>query len=190
MSQLKNLQQLLLNYKQDAREVIRHPTYVLDYLKPGRLLEICNPDDPNQNFGWSLVAGVHETDKKRDRNGAAKMNSNDISWIVDVFVMCSPPKPHDAKDYFRAAAPGEPGILKTLPFTLECINTVGASRVSLNYDTNSAEGQQKLALLLRDKIRKSTEGHEAVDPVVDMKIKDASFVELIKVIETITIIIR
>jgi ATP-dependent RNA helicase DOB1 len=181
--QFKSLQELLANFKQDAHDVICHPSYIRPFLRAGRFVEIRDPADPDQNFGWSILAGCHETDQPRDRNGAKLTNSDDISYIIDVFVLCSPQTPDETgRGYYRAAVPGAPSIMKTLPFPLQCIKSISTVCGNINYDTSSTAGREKVNLLLSSIAKRMPPtGYPLLDPINDLKITDASFLELNKV---------
>ncbi|CAJ2511258.1 Uu.00g068830.m01.CDS01 [Anthostomella pinea] len=189
------LRQQITEYTKDMLAVIQHPKHCIEYLQPGRLVQIANPKT-GKDFGWGVILNFT---KRKDPKFGEKDYPPQESYFIDVFLRlapgCDPFGPTNPStampDGARASDPGYESIFEAVPCMLTCIKALSQIRlftpdekeVKKREDKESA--RQKLLKALNEVERRFPDGLPILDPIENMHIKDDSFKKLLRKIEVL-----
>lgn len=183
-----DIKKQLLNYEEDCRKIITHPSNMLPHLKSGRMIKVKVGDD---NYGWGIAISYSKFENRRV-NGSVSAVSDHDSYIVKVFVntmFADAPvnliKPFDPKLPLgiRPAKDGEPTRNEIIPITLNSIQEVSSCRSILPKDLDSTQSRKTLSKALKEIVKRHPDGLPNLDPVTKMKIADEDFLTILKKIE-------
>lgn len=185
-----NLRQQLNSYHKDMQAVIQHPDHCIDWLCPGRLVDVQDPTT-GQEFGWGAVVDL----MNRKSDGDEKFSPQESKCVIialpvhagsDNFVpnatathMPSGLRPVEAE----AAADSE--VVKLVPCLLTCIKSISQIKVFLPRDMKEQKGLNKAHRILKETMRRLPDGIPILDPIENMGIKDSSFQKLMRKIEVL-----
>ncbi|KAI1122795.1 rRNA-processing arch domain-containing protein [Nemania abortiva] len=188
-----SLRQQLSTYTKDMIHVIQHPEYCLEFLQPGRLIQIANPKT-GRDFGWGVVLDF--TKRKEPKFGEKEYEPRE-SVFVDVYLRldpdCDPFGPaNPSTEMPPGAAPSDPNgdsIFEVVPCMLTCIKALSQIRVFMPKDMVSREdtdsARERLFKALKEVERRFPDGLPILDPIENMNITDDSFKKLLRKIEVL-----
>lgn len=192
------IRQQLNTYTKDMRSVIQHPNYCLDFLQPGRLVQIYNPNEAQDNvtggldFGWGVV--VNHTPRRGPKLGEPEHNPQE-SYVIDVLLPISrssaditPGQPSgDMPPGLNPAnAEQQDTINVVVPCLLTCIKAISQIRIFMPKDGLKAENDRDQARKsLAEVKRRFPDGLPILDPLENMEITDDSFKKLLRKIEVL-----
>ncbi|KAI1433462.1 rRNA-processing arch domain-containing protein [Xylaria sp. CBS 124048] len=188
-----SLRQQLLTYTKDMLHVIQRPEYCIDFLQPGRLVEISNPKT-GQDFGWGVV--LQNTKRKEPKFGEKEYAPQE-SYFIDVYLRldpdCDPFGPaNPSTEMPVGAVPAEPNkdsMFEAVPCMLNCIKALSQIRVFMPKDTSALQDgemvRKQLYKSLKEVERRFPDGLPILDPIESMGIKDESFKKLLRKIEVL-----
>lgn len=175
----------------DVQAVVTHPSYVLPFLQPGRLVHVKHED---AEFGWGAVVSYEKRlpPKGRTVDPAAPAQSQ---YIVDVLLHCAPGSVVSRDTRRQASAggastsiqpcpPGQRGEMLVVPVLLSTITSVSGIRIFLPKDLRPSDARDTVRKNLAEVQRRFSAtgrggaGVPLLDPVKDMKIQDADFAHL------------
>ena len=177
-----DLRQQLKTYTQDMRDVINHPNYSLPFMQPGRLVKIRHNE---QDFGWGAV--VNFSSATKDRGQKQEESSPQESFVIDVLLQVADNKSNGTRvmnelsNSIRPPAEGEAGKMEVVPVLLKCLESIGHVRLFLPQDLTKTEQKNNMRKSLEEVKRRFPDGIAVLDPIENMKIKDASFKKLLRV---------
>ena len=177
-----DLRQQLKTYTQDMRDVINHPSYSLPFMQPGRLVKIRHNE---QDFGWGAV--VNFSPATKDRGQKQEELSPQESFVIDVLLQVADNKSNGTRvmnelsNSIRPPAEGESGKTEVVPVMLKCVESIGHIRLFLPQDLTKTEQKNNMRKSLEEVKRRFPDGIAVLDPIENMKIKDASFKKLLRV---------
>ena len=177
-----DLRQQLKIYTQDMRDVINHPNYSLPFMQPGRLVKIRHNE---QDFGWGAV--VNSSSATKDRGQKQEESSPQESYVIDVLLQVADNKSNGTRimnelsNSIRPPAEGEAGRMEVVPVLLKCLESIGHVRLFLPQDLTKTEQKNNMRKSLEEVKRRFPDGIAVLDPIENMKIKDASFKKLLRV---------
>ena len=177
-----DLRQQLKTYTQDMRDVINHPSYSLPFMQPGRLVKIRHNE---QDFGWGAV--VNFSPASKDRGQKQEELSPQESFVIDVLLQVADNKSNGTRvmnelsNSIRPPAEGESGKTEVVPVMLKCVESIGHIRLFLPQDLTKTEQKNNMRKSLEEVKRRFPDGIAVLDPIENMKIKDASFKKLLRV---------
>ncbi len=184
-----DLKAQLTKYGEDFRHVITHPTHVLRFIQPGRVIKVKIGKD---EYGWGVVVNFQKRTIPKKHRANIVLNEHQ-SFIVDVLVATlyadSPVnliKPHipDLAEGIRPAKHGEKTRCEVIPITLEGIEAIGLMRLELkSLDLTQLKHRERIKGLLNELPNRYPDGVPLLDPVEDMKIDDNEFRKLLRKIE-------
>lgn len=200
MKDYYNLRKQINSYTRDMRWVIQHPDHCSEFLQPGRLVRIFDPqfageeDDVlvTRDFGWGVV--VRPTARRRTNVGEKDYPPQE-SVLVDVLIDVSDDGP--LTDYvFPNGSQGLPKGLspvvkggrsrfERVPCLLTCIQSISQIRMVMPKDTDSSTERAHLRKALKEVSRRFPDGVPVLDPLENMKITDDSFKQLLRKIEVL-----
>ncbi|KAI1269354.1 rRNA-processing arch domain-containing protein [Xylariaceae sp. FL1019] len=187
------LRQQITTYTKDMLTVIQHPTHCLEYLQPGRLIQIADPKS-GKDFGWGVV--LNFTKRKEPKFGEKEYEPQE-SYFIDVFLRldpgCDPFGPANSSTAMPAGArpsdPNSASIFEAVPCMLTCIKALSQIRVFVPKDMKSrsdVEGARETLLkALKEVERRFPDGLPLLDPIENMSITDDSFKKLLRKIEVL-----
>ncbi|KAI9785684.1 MAG: ATP-dependent RNA helicase mtr4 [Geoglossum umbratile] len=179
-----DLRQHLSAYTKDMREVINHPNYCLQFMQPGRLVQIMHLD---YDYGWGAV--VNFTPRRPGKGQKAEDFTPQQSYLIDVLLLVSDnasigTQTHkELPDGVRPPAEGEKGKMEVVPVLLSCVQGIGQVRLFLPNDLRSAEQRNTVKKSLEEVQRRFPDGLALLDPIETMGITDESFKQLLRKIE-------
>lgn len=170
-------------YAEDMRMVIIHPNYCLQFMQPGRLVEIKQKE---HNFGWGAV--INFARRAQSKDSSEKLEPQE-QWQLDVALSVAdgPAVPTKATQTLppgiRPAKEGEKSRVTIIPVLLNCVHKISHVRIFPPKDVTSQSELDKIQRSLVEVQRRFPDGLAALDPVENMNINDNSFKELLRKIE-------
>ncbi|KAH9898764.1 rRNA-processing arch domain-containing protein [Xylariomycetidae sp. FL2044] len=187
------LRQQINEYTKDMLAVIQHPNHCLDFLQPGRLVQIHNPKT-NKDFGWGIVANF--TRRKEPKFGEKKYEPQE-SYFIDVFLRLDPTSDPfgpanptaEIPEGAKASDPHSESIFEVIPCMLTCIKALSQIRVFMRKDVKSRDEVEEMReetwRSLVEVERRFPDGLPKLDPIENMSITDDSFKKLLRKIEVL-----
>ncbi|KAI0136779.1 rRNA-processing arch domain-containing protein [Xylariales sp. AK1849] len=188
------LRQQIESYTKDMIHVIQHPNYCLEYLQPGRLVQIQNPKT-GQDFGWGVV--LNFTQRKSPKFGEKGFEPQE-SYFVDVFLHLDPKgepfspfvhPPNEMPDGIYARDVTKSSAFEAVPCLLTCLKAVSQIRVFMPKEVKNREDieevRKQLLKSLSEVLRRFPDGLPILDPIENMGITDDSFKKLLRKIEVL-----
>ncbi|KAI0884629.1 antiviral helicase [Annulohypoxylon maeteangense] len=187
------LRQQISQYTKDMLAVIQHPNYCIDYLQPGRLVQIAHPKT-GKDFGWGVI--VNMTKRKEPKFGEKEYPPQE-SVFLDVFLRLDPtcdpfgpPNPStEMPEGARASDPNKDSIFEAIPCMLTCIKALSQIRVFMPKEVKTREDvesvRKQLLKSLKEVERRFPDGLPVLDPIENMNITDDSFKKLLRKIEVL-----
>ncbi|KAN0061634.1 ATP-dependent RNA helicase mtr4 [Thecaphora frezii] len=176
------MQQQLETLRGDVQAVVTHPSYVLPFLQPGRLVYVRHEE---RDFGWgSVVSYEKRLAGKGKASQASATAAAQQQYIVDVLLACAPGTAVASRDKAKTAV-GEPcaanvkAEMVVVPVLLSTIMRLSGIRIFLPKDLRPSEARATVAKNLAEVKRRFAKGVPELDPIKDMKIKDEAFVQLV-----------
>ncbi|KIS70313.1 putative ATP-dependent RNA helicase MTR4 [Mycosarcoma maydis] len=176
--------------RKDVQTVITHPSYVLPFLQPGRLVNVCHDD---LDFGWGAVVSYEKRlpNTPGKRGPAIDPNAPPQNhYVVDVLLHCASGSgssdknaKNDGTSNFRPCPAGSKGEMVVVPVLLSTIQSISGIRVFLAKDLRPSEPRETVRKNLVEVKRRFPKGVPLLDPIKDMKIKDESFAHLVEKIK-------
>lgn len=191
------IRQQLNTYTKDMRAVIQHPSHCLDFLQPGRLVQIYNPKEAQDNvtggldFGWGVV--VNRTPRRAPRLGEPEWEPQE-SHVIDVLLPISAssadiapgPPVADMPPGLIPATADKATINVVVPCLLTCMKAVSQIRIFMPKDGLKMEADKDQARKsLAEVKRRFPDGIPILDPLENMEIVDDSFKKLLRKIEVL-----
>ena len=190
------IRQQLNTFTRDMRSVIQLPTYCLDFLQPGRLVQIYNPKEAGVDvsdgldFGWGVIVN---TIARRPGKSEPDYPPQE-SYIIDVLLPISKSSGEVSIGPLSAGMPT--GILpstnendvrfEVVPCLLTCIKTISQIRVFTPKEgIKSAGDRDQARKSLQEVRRRFPDGLPILDPLENMEITDESFKRLLRRIEVL-----
>ncbi|KAK1761209.1 rRNA-processing arch domain-containing protein [Echria macrotheca] len=176
-------------YSKDMIAVIQQPQYCLEFLQPGRVVNIRTPD--GVEFGWGIV--VNFVPRKAPKAGEPSFPPNE-SYFVDVLLRLSADsakldpavKPLAAvPGGIKPEKPGTDGRWEVVPCLLSCLKALSQVRVFLPGKISNQSDMDAAGASLEEVDRRFPDGIPILDPVESMGITDESFKKLLRKIEVL-----
>ncbi|KAI0055953.1 antiviral helicase [Artomyces pyxidatus] len=194
VAQYYDYRQQLDQMSADFREVITHPSYSLQFLKPGRLVKVKHKD---LDFGWGVVINYQKRLPPKNIGPAPRVDElpPHEQYIVDVLLNCAfGSSTSSAKDKktvvtptpggVQPCAPGQKGDPLVVPVLLSTLDGISHLRIYLPKDLRSPSARETAWKSVLEVQRRSPNGIAFLDPIQDMEIKDEKFIALVKKIQT------
>lgn len=178
--------------RKDVQTVITHPSYVLPFLQPGRLVKVCHED---LDFGWGAVVSYEKRlpNTPGKRGPAIDPNAPPQNhYVVDVLLHCASGsgassdkkgKAADGANNFVPCPDGKKGEMVVVPVLLSTIQSLSGIKIFLAKDLRPTEPRETVRKNLSEVHRRFPKGVPLLDPIKDMKIKDESFAHLVEKIK-------
>ncbi|AET40683.1 ATP-dependent RNA helicase MTR4 Ecym_6303 [Eremothecium cymbalariae DBVPG len=182
-----DVRQTLDEYNEDVRKIIAHPSNILSFLQPGRLIRV--KVNEKGDYGWAAVVNFAKRVNKRD---PSVVYADHQSYIVNVIVntmFADAPinllKPFNPvlPEGIRPAVEGEKSISTMLPIVLDSIQTLGNLRIFMPSDIKADSQKEVVGKTLKEVQRRFPKGIPLIDPIKHMKIEDEDFLKLLNKIE-------
>ncbi|KAI0601762.1 rRNA-processing arch domain-containing protein [Biscogniauxia sp. FL1348] len=187
------LRQQISQYTKEMLWVIQHPTHCIEYLQPGRLVQIAHPKT-GKDFGWGVVLNFT---KRKDPKFGEKEYEPQESYFVDVFLRldpdCDPFSPanpsSEMPEGVRVSDPNQESKFEAVPCMFTCIKALSQIRVFMPKDMKTRSDNEAVRnMLLKALIeveRRFPDGLPILDPIENMNITDESFKKLLRKIEVL-----
>ncbi|KAJ2965863.1 hypothetical protein NQ176_g10417 [Zarea fungicola] len=191
------IRQQLNTYTRDMRSVIQLPNYSLDFLQPGRLVQIYNPKESPDNvaggldFGWGVI--VNHYPRRSPKLGEPEHIPQE-SYIIDVLLTISASSADIVPGQPAAEMPtglvpanaDQSTITAVVPCLLTCIKAISQIRLFMPKDGLKAEkDRETVQKSLAEVKRRFPDGLPILDPLENMDITDDSFKKLLRKIEVL-----
>ncbi|WFD30827.1 RNA helicase [Malassezia sp. CBS 17886] len=178
------MRQTLRQLQDDCAAVVRHPSYALPFLQPGRLVHVRGD---GVDFAWGVVATYQ---KRAPRGADAAAAPTADQYVLDVLLLCAPgtvvPRGRDAHPSFAGIAPparGERGDWIVVPVLLTAVVQMSGIRIFLPKDLRLRDARVQVGKNMGEVQRRFPDGLPLLDPVKDMRITDDVFKQLLGKIE-------
>ncbi|KIM24026.1 hypothetical protein M408DRAFT_248178 [Serendipita vermifera MAFF 305830] len=167
----------------DLRMVITHPTHILPFLQQGRLVKIKHG---LQDFGWGVVINFSKRTVAKGREADISPQS---SYLVDVLLACAnnAPTGKDGSNSLDALQPSSTSneIIQVVPVLLSTIDAISHLRIHLPKDLRPISSRETAWKAVKEIQRRWPKSVPLLDPVENMGIKDAIFLDLINKIQVL-----
>jgi ATP-dependent RNA helicase DOB1 len=175
-------------YQKEMVGVIQHPNYCLEFLQPGRLVDIKTPE--GVAFGWGVV--VCTVPRRAPKPNEPPFPAQE-SYFVDVLLRLSRDSafnPESRMDVVpRGARPADDndqdGRWRVVPCLLTCVNSLSQIRVFLPKKIDSGVDRDQIGRSVEEVERRFPDGVPILDPIENMHIEDDSFKKLLRKIEVL-----
>ncbi|KAI1139571.1 antiviral helicase [Hypoxylon sp. FL0543] len=189
------LRQQISQYTKDMLAVIQHPSHCIEYLQPGRLVQIAHPKT-GKDFGWGVVVNIA---KRKEPKFGEKEYPPQESYFIDVFLRldptCDPFGPSNpSTEMPEGARPSDSNqnqdsMFEAIPCMLTCIKALSQIRVFMPKDVKNREDvesvRKQILKSLKEVERRFPDGMPILDPIENMNITDDSFKKLLRKIEVL-----
>uniref|UniRef100_A0A060T9Q5 ARAD1D20438p n=1 Tax=Blastobotrys adeninivorans TaxID=409370 RepID=A0A060T9Q5_BLAAD len=188
------LREQLSSYEQDIRHVTTHPSNSLNFIQPGRLIKVEVKDKLGEKsalkFGWGAVVSFQKRKKPKNK----EVQYTDHEWyIVEVALWVAATSPvHLMRkgdptiiEGIRPPREGEEGKCEVMSITLDSVAEISSLRIHLPKDMTTTNAKKAVRRSLEETQRRLPDGIPLLDPIEGMKIKDDSFLKLIKKVEVL-----
>lgn len=187
------LRQQISAYTKDMLAIIQHPKYCVEFLQPGRLVQIADPKT-GRDFGWGVI--LNFTKRKEPKFGEKEFEPQE-SYFIDVFLRldpdCDPFSPANPTTAMpegaRPSDDNEDNLFQALPCMLTCIKAISQIRVFMPKEVKSRgdidEVKKTVFRALTEVERRFPDGLPVLDPIENMNITDDSFKKLLRKIEVL-----
>lgn len=191
------IRQQLNTYTRDMRVVIQHPQYSLDFLQPGRLVQIYNPKESSDSvgggldYGWGVV--VNHTSRLGPKMGEPEHLPQE-SHLIEVLLPISSssadiPRGQPAGEMpldLSPASSEQDTVYEVVPCLLTCIKAISQIRIFMPKDGLKApQDKEQARKSLAEVRRRFPDGLPILDPIENMDITDESFKKLLRKIEVL-----
>ena len=170
-------------YAQELRDVIQHPDNSLQYLQPGRLVDIQHEEHA---FGWGVTCSYNRVETPR---GQTLESTPQRQFVLHVALMCSDePGKHRKFGNELPIQPVEPGKrskVEVFPVLLSTVQRISNVRIFLPPDLTSRSARDDVQHALGEVARRFPDGVPVLDPIEEMRITDDSFKRLLKKIQVL-----
>lgn len=172
-------------YTEDMRNVIIHPNYSLQFMQPGRLVQIKYGD---YDFGWGAV--LKYVRRQPPPKGGPDYPPQE-QFVLDVALNCADGAFQGVRTFnalpadVRPALPGMPSKVEVVPVLLSCVRKISHIRIFPPTDMTLLVERNKIQKALSEVHKRFPDGISVLDPVDNMKIEDNSFKELLRKIEVL-----
>lgn len=179
------------------RSVIQLPNYCLDFLQPGRLVQVYNPKESPDNvaggldFGWGVI--VNHYPRRSPKLGEPEHIPQE-SYIIDVLLTISassadiiPGQPASEMPPGLVPANGDQETIHAVvPCLLTCVKAISQIRLFMPKEGLKAEkDRDQVKKSLAEVKRRFPDGVPILDPLENMDITDESFKKLLRKIEVL-----
>ncbi|KAK8106856.1 ATP-dependent RNA helicase DOB1 [Apiospora kogelbergensis] len=179
-----SLRQQIETYTKDMVHVIQHPTHCLDYLQPGRIIQIQNPKT-GQDFGWGVV--VKFIHRKAPKFGEKEYPRKSRESFAPASQTSQPSK--EMPDGLITRGDSGSCSFQVVPCLLTCIKTISQIRVFMPKDVTGRDDIEEVRSTtmksLTEVERRFPDGVPILDPIENMGINDDSFKKLLRKIEVL-----
>ncbi|KAI0484443.1 rRNA-processing arch domain-containing protein [Xylariaceae sp. FL0804] len=188
------LRQQISEYTKQMLSVIQHPNHCIEFLQPGRLVQIANPKT-GKEFGWGILLNFS---KRKDPKFGEKDHEPQESFFIDVFLRLAadcnpfgPPNPStEMPEGVRAHDANQNSMFEAVPCMLTCIKALSQIRVFMPKDviksrSDIEDSRKQLLKSLKEVERRFPDGLPVLDPIENMNITDDEFKKLLRKIEVL-----
>ncbi|QPG97609.1 hypothetical protein C2857_006606 [Epichloe festucae Fl1] len=191
------IRQQLNTYTKDMRCVIQHPSHCLEFLQPGRLVQIYNPKEAQDNaaggldFGWGVI--VNHQSRRAPRLGEPEYEPQE-SYFIDVLLTISASSPAftpgppagDMPPGVKPASSDGDSVAVVVPCLLTCMKAISQIRIFMPKEGLKAQSDRdQMRKALAEVRRRFPDGVPILDPLENMCITDDSFKKLLRKIEVL-----
>lgn len=190
------IRQQLNTYTKDMRCVVQHPAHCMDFLQSGRLVQIYNPKEAQDNvaggldFGWGVI--VNHQPRRAPKLGEPEYDPQE-SHIIDVLLSVSASSPPctpgfpvgDMPPGIKPPTSDADAITAVVPCLLTCMKAISQIRIFMPKDLKSEEERNQARKSLAEVKRRFPDGVPILDPLENMSITDESFRKLLRKIEVL-----
>ncbi|KAI0816866.1 antiviral helicase [Trametes gibbosa] len=175
----------------DFRAVITHPNYCLPFLQPGRLVQV---KYQKLDFGWGVIVNYQKRLPPKNRPGPKpeEVPAHE-QYIVDVLLYCTKGSTLPKDRNTTTPTPG--GVLPcpagrggeplVVPVLLSTLDSVSRLRIVMPKDLRPLQQRETTWKAILEVQSRLPTGIPLLDPVIDMKVTDAKFKELVQKIDTL-----
>jgi len=164
------------------RDIINHPNYCLQFMQPGRLVQIKYQD---HDFGWGAV--VNYSQRRSGKDQPEEALSPQEAWVLDVLLPVADGFAIGTRAH-QALPPGvhpptneEKVSMEVVPVLLNCIQAISHLRIFLPKDLKPPDQRNGVKKALDEVKKRFPDGIAVLDPIENMGITDDSFKKLLRV---------
>ena len=187
--------QQLNTLTQDMRAVVQHPNHCMDFLQPGRLVQIYNPKEASVgvavgglDFGWGVIVNI--VARRAPRMGEPEYSPQE-SQIIMVLLPISKQNGDLTLGNLgddlsvNPATNDKDCVFEVVPCLLTCVKGIGQIRIFMPKDMESESNKTQARKSLQEVKRRFPDGMPVLDPIENMDITDESFKKLLRRIEVL-----
>ncbi|VDK79053.1 unnamed protein product [Anisakis simplex] len=98
-----------------------------------------------------------------------------LHYILDVAMLISTESARDISNVAQLQPPpaNDAGVVEIVPMTLDCVTEISAVRIRLPQDVRNRDAKQSIGRTIKEVMRRFDPNLPRLDPLNDMKMKDA-----------------
>lgn len=169
----------LQTYEKDLRDVVHHPSYCLQFIQPGRLVKI---NDNGIDYDWGVVVNVTKKAAKKQSRDVAKA---ELEYVIDALVYCAPQADQVLKTIPPPCPQDVKGELCIVPITFATLCGVSSVKIFIPKDLRNLDSRNAVLKSLKEVKRRFESGLPILNYVKDLNIRDKSFFNLLKKLDTL-----
>ncbi|PYH95178.1 antiviral helicase [Aspergillus ellipticus CBS 707.79] len=180
-----DLRKQLTRFNDDVQLVMSHPDYCLQFITPGRLVQI---KYKGQDFGWGVV--VNCKPRKSPKNSSEEYTDHQ-KHVVDVLLNIAEGDSVGTKSFedfpagVRPPQEGENTRMEVVPAVFSCLQSISHVRIRVPKDLNSKDARNEMKKTLVEVQRRFPDGIPPLDPLENMGIQDEEFKKTLRKIEVL-----
>ncbi|KAK6624711.1 hypothetical protein RUM44_011570 [Polyplax serrata] len=148
------------------------PNYLLPFLQTGRLVRVKHED---QEFDWGMIVNYKRHDDRSGKSTPLKPSQPNI--LVDILLNLDDTS---NGNNIKPCPPDQRGKCEVVPVLHTLITHISSIRLKCPRDLRSTDKKRNIIKTIQEVKKRFSSGVPLLDPIVDMKIKDPSFLDIVK----------
>jgi ATP-dependent RNA helicase DOB1 len=163
--------------------LVNQPINILPFLNPGRLVLV---KDDDVDFGWGIIVNFSKTKVPAAAapllQEVVKGDEMVTSYVVDVLLCCKLTRTKGSRKATPTpcSADDKEAEMMVVPVLLPTIAKLSSLRLYIPKDLKSKANKNAVGTKLAEVHRRFPKGIAALDPVDDMKMKDESYMKMLR----------
>lgn len=162
------------NLGKQFRTFITTPTYLVPFLQPGRLIKVQNNSD---EFDWGIVINFKKQSVPTGKNPLESESNVSIDVLLHI------DDESFEKTVLKPFAPNKKSIVEVVPVIHTLISKISSLRIAYPQDLRPKDNRRAVLKTIAEVQKRFPNGLPLLNPITDMNIKDASFKNIVELID-------
>lgn len=162
------------NLGKQFRTFITTPTYLVPFLQPGRLIKVQNNND---EFDWGIVINFKKQSVPTGKNPLDSESSVSIDVLLHI------DDESFEKTVLKPFSPNKKSIVEVVPVVHTLISKISSLRIAYPQDLRPKDNRRAVLKTIAEVQKRFPNGLPLLNPITDMNIKDATFKNIVELID-------